>query len=100
VLIADSDEDGNPRPHKVSPQNIHPGTHTHIIQVVYSAHESLFRWGIVSAQDAVSECMTSEALQCAVDASREALRVSEVGTPASRAFFKMQEVFELCFPKW
>ena len=97
LLIGDSDEDGAPRPCKVSPKQIHPSKCTHIIQVVYSAHESLFRWGIVSLSDAQGvECMTSVALE------RTVLdRVIAGGIlPASRAYFKMQEIFEVYFPKW
>jgi hypothetical protein len=33
VLIADSDEDGRPVPHKVAPDHIHPGQCSHIVQV-------------------------------------------------------------------
>jgi hypothetical protein len=99
VLIGDSDEDGTPRPPRVPPDHIHPSHCSHIVQVVYSAHESLFRWGIVSTEDAHEQCMTSQALEGAVGASHLALRTSG-GAPACRAFFKMQEVFEVYFPKW
>ena len=100
VLIDDTDEDGLPRPHKVAPDHIHPSRCTHIVQVVYSPHEALFRWGVVSKDAAEGQCMTSVSLEGAVGAGRAVLIAGPGGAPASKAFFKMQEVFEFYFPKW
>ena len=49
----------------------------------------------------VAQCMTSEALERAVRVGLAALKERAGGVaPASRAFFKMQEIFEVYFPKW
>lgn len=54
----------------------------------------------MSAEQAEKDRMTSEALEKTVVANHRELEGGAGGPPASRAFFKMQEIFEVYFPKW
>jgi 23S rRNA U2552 (ribose-2'-O)-methylase RlmE/FtsJ len=80
---------------RITPDMIHPGRFTHIINCVYSREESIFRWGIVTKEESVLYSLTSDSLAAAVSHAKAQLSLP----PVCRAFYKMQEVWDVYFPK-
>jgi hypothetical protein len=96
LLIWDSDEDLRCRPHLVSPSNIHPSRYTHLIQVIYSPYEGLFRYGICSKEKALESHLLSVALVETIGKKESALTIP----PICRAYHKIQEILTHHLPLW
>ena len=96
LLIWDEDEDGIPRNAIVPPSNIHPSRYTHIIQVVYSEQEGLFRWGIVSKEQAIEWNLLTTSLLENIERNENSLDFP----PICRAYYKIQEIITHHLPLW
>lgn len=96
LLIYDLDEDNLPRPAIISPDNIHPSKYSHLIQVIYSPFEGIFRWGIIS-KELAQECqLLSVTLMDTIDRIENSLTIP----PICRAYYKIQEILCHHFPLW
>jgi hypothetical protein len=96
LLIFDMDEDNLPRPAVVSPNNIHPSKYSHLIQVIYSPFEGIFRWGIMSKESALEYQLLSATLVDTIDKIESSLTIP----PICRAYYKIQEILGHHFPLW
>lgn len=77
---------------------MHPTLHNYVFFCTFSPHEGLFRWGISTTQFCEQNLMTTEALAKAL----KEFRSSKIKTiePASRAFFKLEEIINHQMPRW
>jgi hypothetical protein len=96
LLIFDTDEDNIPRPAIISPNNIHPSKYSHLIQVIYSPLEGIFRWGIISKESAQEYQLLSVTLIDTIDRIENSLTIP----PICRAYYKIQEILGHHFPLW
>lgn len=74
---------------KLIPQiRVHPTKYSHTLFCVYSHHESLFYWGILSLDEIILNQMTSELIY------RHLNLINSNIQPICRAYYKMKEIIE------
>lgn len=79
---------------------------THILSVVYSKEESLFRWGVCSTSFATENLLTCNSIAARLEQSRHhtgesksvELQQSQQPEAVCRAFYKIKECYEQTFP--
>lgn len=96
LLIWDSDDDNQPCSPLVLPENVHPSRYTHIVQVIYSPHEGIFRWGLISKEKAIEYQLLSTTLLGTIERIENSLTIP----PICRAYYKIQEILCHHFPLW
>lgn len=73
---------------------LHQTKYTHMLQAVFCAADSSFRWGLSSCQFAEENLLTNDAL-----VSHARCQESAPVVPVCRAFYKVLEIFDLHFPR-
>ena len=104
---------------KLAYDQCHPSQYTHVLCCVYSFHESIFRWGIVTRDFYISQFMSTEGLASLLQqqqnsallsnglpssltssSEEEDSSLSNARSPASRAYFKLKEMIDFYLPLW
>ena len=75
---------------------IKPSSNSHLLQCIYSPTHSLFYWGIVSEEFANENFMNNKIFYEKVINNHIKIGM----TPISRAFYKLQELFDYYFLNW
>lgn len=99
LLISDDNENGCVKKRWWTgflEENIRPSKNTHILQCIYSPSEAIFRFGVVTEEEAMDEMMTSESFA----EHLECIHANLAAIPVCRAYYKMTEILDYYLPLW